>query len=794
MSKSAFTVSAIVGGAVAGSFFGAFKTVDQRLKGLSERQEQVNRKLKAAGDVVKYGGAVERLTARQQRMGRSNARLDRVLGDVTRRYKAATREARSYGIEVGQVTREQARLQRELKATVRMQKGLRMQQQAGGFLRDIRGRALAAGAAVYGVGAAMRRAMAIEEQSLFLGTVINAPDRGAAVERARAHAREQTRTTLASESEMLQIEYSLNSAGLEEAVARAGSGVVHRVATVTRGSAPQVGAIMGVAFNNLAGGMEGTADEKMRRIGDVLAKTQFMYQIEDFGGLGAGLEQGAKAAVNYKVSLEQTAAALGVLNSAGQQGSAAGTAFAATLRSLGKAADEYGTELVRDEKGQLDLIATIGQLRDALADLPIDERAAELQRMFGDEGLAGIGPLMEQLASLGAGVEAVSEAARRGLVDIEYKRFLEDVTGQWTVFRNNVALVGRTFAGTLLPALNAALGPMVSMAVWVGKMIERVPALGYVVGGLAAGLAGLVTVLAVGAGVKWAVGAAMALWPGRLALATAATKAWTAAMWVGRAATLAFNLSLLANPVGLVVAAIAAGAALVVKYWEPLKAFFGGVARGIGQALEPLRPAFEWLGSVGAWVGKVFAWIGEVLGSLFGPVQMTSEELQAFGATGEQVGRVIGKAYKVLLTPITAVTEGVGWVLKKLNLIDDEEPAPETPAAAGRGPRRARLGATVAGGLAVAAPVVAAPVVAPPVPDLSPPPPPAFTADLPSPPSAPSVSRGPTTITVTVGDVVIQAPAGADTADVAAEVRREMAAIMREGAVEAGLAEFDDPF
>lgn len=788
MSKSVFTVSAIVGGAVGSSFGRAFKTVDQRLKGLSERQEQVNRKLRAAGDVVKYGAAVERLTARQQRMGRSNARLDRVLGDVTRRYKAATREARSYGIEVGQVAREQARLQRELKATVRMQRGLRLQQQAGGFLRDIRGRALGAAAAVYGVGAAVGKAMELQEQSLFLGTVINAPDRDAAVGRARAHAREQTRTTLASESEMLQIEYSLNSAGLEEAVARAGSGVVHRVATVTRGSAQQVGAIMGVAFNNLAGGMEGTAEEKMRRIGDVLAKTQFMYQIEDFGGLGAGMEKGAKAAVTYKVSLEQTAAALGVLNSAGQQGSMAGTAFHATLRSLGKAADEYGTELVRDEKGQLDLVATIGQLRDALADLPIDERAAELQRMFGDEGLAGISPLMEQLASLGAGVEAVSEAARRGLVDAEYKRFLEDVTGQWKIFRNTVGLVGRTFAGTLLPPLNAVLGRMARVAAWVGGAIERVPALGYVVGGLALGLGAVVTALAAAAAGAWLWGGAMAMWPGRVGLATAATKAWTAAMWVGRAATMAFNLSMLANPVGLAVAALAAGAALVIRYWEPLKAFFAGVARGIGQAFEPLRGAFAWLAPVGAWVGKVFAWIGEVLGSLLGPVQATSEEMQAFGAAGEQVGRVIGAAFKALAQPITTVTEGVGWVLRKLNLIDDEEPAPPGARAAtpGRHPPRAHIGAAVAGSLAVAAPAVAAPA-----PGLPPQPPPAFTADLPSPPA---VSRGPTTITVTVGDIVIRVPDGATPHDVAAEVRREMATIMREGAIEAGLTEFDDPY
>ena len=751
MSKTSFVVGMTIAGAVGSSFLGAIKTADRRMEDLTARQEKVNKKLKAAGDVVKYGGAVERLTARQQRLGRSNERLDRVLGEVTRRYKTATREARSYGIEVGQVASAQQRLQRELKVVESRQRGLRLQQQAGGYLREIRARALAAGAALYGVGRLMGRALELEEQGLFLGTVINAPDRDAAVARARAHARQQARTTLASESEMLQIEYSLNSAGLQEEAARAGSAIVHRVATVTRGSAQQVGAVMGIAFNNLAGSMEGTAEEKLRRIGDVLAKTQFMYQIEDFSGLGEGFEHGAKAAVTYKVSLEQTAAALGVLNSAGQQGSRAGTAFAATLRNLGKAAEEYGTELVRDEKGQLDLIATVGQLRDALADLDVDERAAELQRMFGDEGLAGITPLMEQLSGLEEGFDAVSEAARRGLVDAEYQKFLESVPGQWKIFGENVAMVGRIFAGTLLPALNAALGPMIGAAAWVGSMIERFPALGYVVGGFAVGLAGLALAVTLASGVAWVYGATLALIPSKLALAAAATKAWTAVMWLGRTAALAFNVALLANPITWVVGALAGAAYLVYRYWEPIKEFFAGLWESIEGGVAKL---------------------GDVV---------------------RQVGAVIAEALAKPRQAVEAVVGAVGKALDWLGLGGEDAEAESTPASR-RGPRRAGVGAAVAGSLAVAAPAPAA--VAP---DLSTPPPreaaPAeLTAGLPPLPSVPAAPRGPTTITVTVGDIVIEAPAGADPEAIAALVRREMAAIMREGAIEAGLAEADDAY
>ena len=251
----------------------------------------------------------------------------------------------------------------------------------------------------------------------------------------------------------------------------------------------------------------------------------------------------------------------------------------------------------------------------------------------------------------------------------------------------------------------------------------------------------------------------------------------------------ALRLALISTGIGAAVVAIGVGAALIIKYWEPLKAFFGGVARGIGQALAPLRAAFAWLAPIGEWIGKIFK-------ALFGPIKTSTEDMAAFGTTGEKVGRVIGAAFRVLLTPIGTVAKGVGWVLEKLNLIEDGEPSDTPVAGRHRGPplKRAVVGAAVAGSLAAATPASGAGAPDRPAPPPSAPAAPApsvFGADLPPLPSAP---RGPTTVTVTVGDVVIEAPAGADPAAIAEAVRREMAVIMREAAIEAGLAEADDAY
>lgn len=106
----------------------------------------------------------------------------------------------------------------------------------------------------------------------------------------------------------------------------------------------------------------------------------------------------------------------------------------------------------------------------------------------------------------------------------------------------------------------------------------------------------------------------------------------------------------LANPIGLAIMAVAAGALLVVRYWEPIKAFFagmwGGLAAGLaplagtfdqvfaaaGAAMAPLRPVFDWLlGAIqGAW-----QWITNLLG----PVDASRASLDAAARSGEGFGR-----------------------------------------------------------------------------------------------------------------------------------------------------------
>ena len=479
------------------------------------------------------------------------------LPDAERGYASGEAAAKEYGQEVGKVAGAHDKLQEEMEETAatarRTSEAAREEaksrrDEAGRNLRDM---ALMGASVIYGFGRLASGALEREEQLLNLRTVLDVDDKDAAMERSLAHARDLARRSLGDEKEFLEIEYALNSAGLGEDVSRAGIELVHQVAKVTRGSAEQVGEVVGITFNNMAAGMTGTAEEKMQRIGDVLAKTQFRYQIRDFGQLGEGIAEAASAATTSRVPFETLAASIGILNSAGQQGSEAGTAFSAVMRNMNRAAEELGFDIARTGSGDLDMLTNLALIEEGLDGLSIDERAQTLQDIFGDEGRVGIVPLLQGVDALREGIGVMRGA--RGTVEEAYRPFQASMGGQWKMLGQNVKQVGEIFAGTLLPALNRVVEPAVTVASWVSEMIEEYPELGRLVGALAVGFGIAATALAV----------------------------VSAATWV-------WNAALLANPITWVVGAFIVGASLLVAYWEPVSEFFTGLWEGIKEGAQAL--------------------------------------------------------------------------------------------------------------------------------------------------------------------------------------------------------------
>lgn len=125
-------------------------------------------------------------------------------------------------------------------------------------------------------------------------------------------------------------------------------------------------------------------------------------------------------------------------------------------------------------------------------------------------------------------------------------------------------------------------------------------------------------------------------------------------MFVGRVA--------LMNPVGLVITGIALAALLIVRYWEPIKAFFSGFWQGLTEGLqplapifsrvfgvlgamfEPLKPAFNWLMDA---VKGVWDWISRLLGPVDASKESLDKASNAGRGFGEWLANIIVVAAKV---------------------------------------------------------------------------------------------------------------------------------------------------
>ncbi|MGO1000832.1 phage tail tape measure protein [Lysobacter sp. CA196] len=138
--------------------------------------------------------------------------------------------------------------------------------------------------------------------------------------------------------------------------------------------------------------------------------------------------------------------------------------------------------------------------------------------------------------------------------------------------------------------------------------------------------------------------------------------------WIGR-------LFLGSNPVGWIIGAVITVAAVVYKYWQPIKAFMIGVWQGASTALRPVFAEFAATGrvladaaaplkplwtAIGGALAAAWRWVSE----LFTPVKSSAAELRGATQAGQRFGQVLGAAIGYVLAPIRLFVRGIGWVVE----------------------------------------------------------------------------------------------------------------------------------
>ena len=304
------------------------------------------------------------------------------------------------------------------------------------------------------------------------------------------------------------------------------------------------------------------------------------------GALGdvAGLSASSIIAIGTtmaSVGVKSDVAATGIKNF--MLSMVAGEAATKSQREAYKKLGLDSTKVSKDM--QKDSEATILKVLQGVSKLSKADQATTLQQLFGKESIGAIAPLLTNLDELKKNLNAVGDSSKyAGSMQKEFEARNKTTANTLQLTRNRVAELGINIGSILLPGLNKALEVLNPLLGKVADFANENKTLIGVVGGLVFGLAGLkIASLALGYAWTFVTGGALILQKTYLALrssailAAVATKGWAAAQWL-------FNAAMTANPIGLIVAAIAAViAAGVALYqnWDTVKAKFFEVWEGI---------------------------------------------------------------------------------------------------------------------------------------------------------------------------------------------------------------------
>lgn len=141
--------------------------------------------------------------------------------------------------------------------------------------------------------------------------------------------------------------------------------------------------------------------------------------------------------------------------------------------------------------------------------------------------------------------------------------------------------------------------------------------------------------------------------------------------------TFVASLAAAAWPITLLIAAIVAVSVAIYKYWQPIKAFFGGFWDGLTEGFAPVGEVFSALFESFSFLGDIFSWMGEQVG-------FSSEELAGFAEAGKSFGGIIAGVFNALLWPIkqfinlltgaiSLIKDGVGAISEFFGFGDSPE-------------------------------------------------------------------------------------------------------------------------
>lgn len=301
--------------------------------------------------------------------------------------------------------------------------------------------------------------------------------------------------------------------------------------------------------------------------------------------LSQAMSQAALGAKNAGMSMNETVGVLSAFDAMGLKGSDAGTSLKTMLTRLVPATDEaaiamkkYGLDFT-DAQGNIKPFANVAeQLKTKLGGLSEEQRTAALNTIFGSDAARAASVAM----GLGAaGVDKyVAATQEQGAAQKMADARMKGTKGAIEAMNGSVETAALTLGQTMAPAVTMIAGKIAEAANWFSGLDGKTKATILTIAGIAAivppilvGVGSLVSAIGAVTGATWLWGTAESAGLVSKVAHAAATTASTVATGAATAAQWLFNAALTANPIGIVVALIAALVIAIVVLWKKNAAF-----------------------------------------------------------------------------------------------------------------------------------------------------------------------------------------------------------------------------
>ena len=343
----------------------------------------------------------------------------------------------------------------------------------------------------------------------------------------------------------------------------------------------------GQTFDFLSAAMKtfGYDHTQTQAVVDSLTATTTLTNLE-LAQLGDAFVNCGGSAAQAGLSIDEVCSILIMMSEAGLKGGAAGTALNAILRNLStptdKAADslhELNVELYDSNGKSRDMLVVMQELEDALSGLDDETRKRHESIIFDSvaqkgwnmivaEGVAEVAELSGELAAAGDNFDGMGQAAGQAAM------MNEGLQGQTNKLKATLESTGIEIGTIVVP--------------YIQKLTEKVQGVIGKFSGFSDGQKKAV----VAAGTLVAVLGPMLITIGKISQGIAALMkikgVWTAATKIATAVQWALNAAMNANPIGLIILAIAALVAGIIYLWKNCDAFREGVIK----IWEAIKKAF----------------------------------------------------------------------------------------------------------------------------------------------------------------------------------------------------------